>query len=57
MTHRGLMLCMAVAIVASASLVTHQRMNHRKLWRLRKAGGRVPKPPMDVSLTSSTVPL
>lgn len=62
MTNRGLILSMALAVLASSAVLTRHFM-HQRAWR-REAGrnksfhfGPCAKPPVDVSLTSDSVPM
>lgn len=69
MTHRSLILCMALAVVASGAIMTRHEL-HRRAWRRegeREGGnqarrrafsfGPFRKPPVDTSLTSQSVPI
>lgn len=57
MTHRSLMLCVALAVIASASLFTRHGAQQRRIRRRPDAQGHpFKKPPMDVSLTSHSLP-
>lgn len=62
MTHRGLILSMALAVVASGAMLTRHVL-HKRAWRreaLRTQSfqfGPYAKPPVDVSLTSESVPM
>jgi hypothetical protein len=61
MTHRSLILCMALAVVASGALFTRQEL-HRRAWRKVARDkpfrlGLVGRPPLDTSPTSDTLPI
>lgn len=62
MNHRGLIFCLALAVVASGALLTRYELKRRALRRGDAGGkpfrlGLVGKPRLDVSLTSDSVPL